>query len=128
MLHGDTVLEMCDYLSCLTIKESGAASMLSTMGLESLANNPQELKNAASAMLRSWLNIEETIMIDVCENDDLGNYDNADEQTESQVHKVKILTQTLSMLKEIHSNGAKLCDNVIMLKARELCTHIEISI
>ena len=35
-LHDDTVLEMCDRLSCLTITESGAASMLSTMGLESL--------------------------------------------------------------------------------------------
>ena len=58
-------------------------------------------------------------MIDVCENNDQGNYDNADEQTESQVDKVTILAQTLSMLKEIHSNGAKLCDNVIMLKARD---------
>ena len=51
-------------------------------------------------------------MIDVCEDDDQGN-DNADEQIEPQDDKVKILTQTLSMLKEIHSNGEKLCDNAV---------------
>ena len=77
-----------------TITESCAANMLSTMGLESLANNPQKLKNVASAMLRSWLNIEETITIDVRMMK--GNDDTADEQNEPQVDKAKILTQTQS--------------------------------